>query len=1007
MTQASLDWATFDTVAEALALQGFNVIPLPPGAKGAAGSGVLFRHLNKPDSRRVTPDDRALWARIFRRKGFTGSVGAYILPASGHHWVYVIVDVDDPAFDAVAVETFGDSPLYVSRNGRIRHRYFRMKVGNPRAGHLMGAFGKSTVDVITTTGVVLPGSIHADGHVYDLSIPIETWTLEWATANVPLINLEAIADLRTQRRGALKADLHTAKPIEGNAAGFIHVRDPLDFGDSVWCGHVLPSTMIQTPDGPQPLHALPSGAKCFATYRDDRRPSSHVSDYRGTRYFWDMSAEPKRYWTMIEALDGATDPELQVNGGDYHAALEQALRTRLGVEVELVNDQGWLSDQLPLIENDETCFLIAPHGSGKTVLARREHDRASTSISVCNTQALTIANAAVLGLKAVYEGVDTEPKGSACIPSLHRYETPPEFFHVDEADAVHGFLHSGKVDDPLTAWRTLAYFAALSKRSLIASADLSFEDVALLTHAIRERNATRRIRVVIRVPARSRCRLSIRPVSVAKEAIHAHAIEDHDAPAFIGITTRKLAGQIAQGYRVANDLPVIDLDEVATMMDVVDTPQPYPLATVREEIDGLETSISSPFFVSGENNRHHAAIRWLEDTDALVDAHDLIVTSPAVQSGVSLDRPISAVFLIHENRDVPADAVLQIARRARNPESPEIIVGVRRWKPQPHRTDRPFLDDLVAKRARTTIKAIVGSFPDFAEDHAAEVDSEFAWSWRITSRKTIRSYSDPIGELVRAAKRHGWETHVDLEDDGDGSAFNTIVQAARGERTRINAEQTSEAERVEADERERLERAPKLMDGERQKLDRATISDFYAHPVTPDLVVLDNGGKYRAKVRAYTHAKLVAEGFEDVVAYRDHTHAKGKQPTELHHTLARAMLLVDLIANTIGALENGEHVAADLRAPVRAWWKANRSAAQTFFPRLKGPASDFEVRWLCDRLRGLGAVIATTGKNSNRRKIINFDRVDTHAEAYASRLFETFDQAETEKWRKQWRRKMG
>ena len=166
----SLDWGRFDAVAEVLALQGFNAIPLPPGAKGAAGSGVLFRHLNKPTSRRVSPHDRAKWESTFRRKGFDGPVGAYLLPSSNPSWAYAVVDVDDPAMDAKALEVFGDSPLRVSRGGRVRHRYFR--TDNPRAAHLIGAFGRRSVDIIATTGVVLPGSVHADGDQYTLSIPI-------------------------------------------------------------------------------------------------------------------------------------------------------------------------------------------------------------------------------------------------------------------------------------------------------------------------------------------------------------------------------------------------------------------------------------------------------------------------------------------------------------------------------------------------------------------------------------------------------------------------------------------------------------------------------------------------------------------------------------------------------------------------------------------------------------------------------------------------------------------
>ena len=1023
----SLSWDRFDAVAEPLALQGFNTIPLPPEAKGCAGSGILFRHLNKRDSRRVTSLDRAQWETTFRRKGFEGPVGAYLLPSSNPSWAYAIVDVDDPAMDGRAVELFGDSPLRVSRGGRVRHRYFRTQ--NPRAAHLIGAFGKRSVDIIATTGVVLPGSVHADGDPYELSVPFDEWTEAWVKANVPEIDLSIVADLRTQRRGTLKIDLSSHTPVQGEAAGFLHAADPLDFGESVWCGHVLPGTLIQTVDGPVPMAKVANGTKCFATYREDSHPSAHVSDYRGRRYFWDMSQAPKRYWTMVENLDAQTDPEQGLQD------LPSALQERLGVGVEVVHDDGWLADQIGLIEDDQTVFLIAPHGSGKTILARREHERARTSISVCNTQALTIANASVLGLRPVYEGVDPEPKGSACIPSLHRYDSPPEFFHVDEADAVHGFLHAGKIDEPLLAWRTLAFFAALSKRSLFASADLSFEDVALFVHAIRERNVARKIKVVLRLPMRDRGTVRIRPVSVAKEAIHAAVqakhgpcefqVEDESphnckeaegtkdrsnwcdackaaAPVFVGITTRKLAGQIAQGYRSASALESIDLDEIAT--SAVDNPQPHPL----DLGDLPPANVDSAFFVSGENNRYHAAVRWLEDTDKLVDSHDLIVTSPAVQSGVSLDRPVSKVVVLHENREVPADAVLQILRRCRNPQDRDLIIGVRKWTAQAHRTDRPFLDDLARKKARTTVRAVLSSFPEFQEDHETPVDAEFAWSWRITARKSIRSYADPVGAVVAAAKRHGFEVDLDLEADGDGSQFNEVARAAKELRDTLNAEETADAEDVDPETRAKLERSARLMEGERQELDKATLLAFYGMTVDAALVLLDNRGKYRAKVRRYVHARLLVEA-PDVVAYADHLRSKGRQISESSSLFASAALMVDLFQAVLGVPLDGEPVEFSTnaaRSKVAAWWKKHRQTCAVFFPRMRGPAPDKEVRWLGDRLRSMGAEVETFGKNSNRKKRLTWDRVDGFSVAYAERLFESHEQSESEKWRKEWSKKV-
>lgn len=1041
-----LDWSRYEAVSRVLALQGYNVIPLPPQAKGLGGSGVTFKHLNKPDSRRITDNDRREWKRTFARKGFTGMVGAYLLPHSGERRHYVIVDVDDPEYFEIVRRDFGVSPLHVERGGRVRHCYYHTK--SPRRAHMLGAYGNGTVDVIATTGVVLPGSIHADGHAYELSIPVEDWTEAWTLANVPELDLEVIDRLRTKKRGTLMVDLARSDLPITESAGFIHTTHPQEFSDSVWCGSILPGTMIKTPGGVFPLAELPVGTKCFATYRDDSSPSAHVSDYKGRRHFWDMSASPKRYWTMVDSDND--DPEMAPTSGSYTAQLQSELETRLGLEVVILQDVGFLDEQIPDLPDNSTTFLVAPHGTGKTVFSKREHARASTSISVCNTQALTVANAAVLGLTAVYDEI--ADKASVCIPSLRRYEQPPEFFHVDEADAVNSFLHSGKVDEPLKAWRSMLHFASRSTRSLFASADLSFEDVALFVRAIRDRNASRTFRVYVRVPKRNGVRLRLCSLGKAKSEIHATlkrrpgsdtGTADTDSPEkiepyplFVGITTRKLAGEIAQGYRSVNASRTVDLSEVA---DAIDSPTPGPIAldpqtdnegtasghvsdlpanphatavTCQPESDtegtasGHVSGVDNAFWVSGQNSRFDQAVAWLADTKRLVESHALLVTSPAVQSGVSLDPPVSRVVVLHANRDVPADAVLQIVRRARNPVDRDVLLGCPAWTAQTHRTDRAYLDDLIDRKAKTTINAIAAHFPKLTDEHSPTPDPEFARSWRISVRRLIRSYADPIGELRAAAKRHGFEVIDDTSepDAGARQAFTKITDAARKFRERTNATQTADAVVIDETERERLSKAPKLASGERQKLDRAEIARFYDLEISPALVKLDNGGKYRARVRGYAHVMIVAD-FESVLAYRDHERGKGKQPSERPHDLACAWILRDMIQAIVGDFEPVLEFSVDETRPkVVAWWKQNYGRAQTFFSRLKGPAPEYETRWLCDRLRSIGGVCKTKGQNSKRRKIVSFEQVDQHAAAYASRLFAAYERRDGEEWRAIWRK---
>jgi hypothetical protein len=101
-----------------------------------------------------------------------------------------------------------------------------------------------------------------------------------------------------------------------------------------------------------------------------------------------------------------------------------------------------------------------------------------------------------------------------------------------------------------------------------------------------------------------------------------------------------------------------------------------------------------------------------------------------------------------------------------------------------------------------------------------------------------------------------------------------------------------------------------------------------------------------------------------------------------------------------------EFSVASIRDPVRAWWGQHRSKMRVFFPKMKGPKKGFEAQWIGSRLRSLGAVIATQGKSNKRRKLVSFDVVDDHAEAYAARLFDLFTQKEAEEWRTEWKTKI-
>jgi hypothetical protein len=817
------DWQTFETLRAAWG-PAFNVIPTPPHAKGPRVKGLRFGHLNKPHSPRVEGGDVEAWKLLFRRNRIPpGRVGGYILPASGIDHALAIVDVDDPEQLDRVIEVFGDSPLKTTRNGAIKHLYFKLprawRLDQMRAVHRIGLWGRGSVDVITTTGVMLPGSIHPDGSPYETTAEVCPDLI----ASLPVLDpepIEAAAEVWGTPEQAAAVDL---EPYRGDpSSGFIHLLSPVMRSTQIHCGYILPDTAIDGADGRSFAAAsAPTSIRYFASYRPDSRPSATITDYAGRRRFTDWSCTPPRFWIVLHPGEESQDPALPDGPGDYWQRLDQALES-IGVEVIHLEDDGWISDQVPPIPDDCTAFIIAAHGTGKTQYAKQEAERAKTAISVTNTRALTIANAAALGLKAVYEGIDPEPRASVCIPSLPRIEDRPEFFHCDEADGVHTFIHARSFPGSrFETWLQLAHLLARSTRALVTSADLEFPDVALFVQAIRSRHRTRRILVYVRRPTRAKVSARLVAPRLAKATIHAHvqdSIPWEPSPLWVATSRRSDAGAIAMGYAAAKDgAKVISLEAVD--LAVLDRPEPEAVEDLRREIMAKVAGArgDGSWFVSGENSRFEDVIQWLQNPDQIVQDHGLIVASPAIQSGVSVAAHVDRVIAVHEARNVPASTLIQMVRRVRSPENREILIGLPNWEPRKSiRTDRASLDDLVHTRHRRTLAGIAVAFPEVSSDHPSlsETDPEFLLSWRIAVRKNAESLRDPVGELLLTCERHGIPVTDDRgktltpREDTDAVDFQAVTTTAKKIRAEIDAVQIAAAEKLDPEELETLPGSP-------------------------------------------------------------------------------------------------------------------------------------------------------------------------------------------------------
>jgi hypothetical protein len=577
------------------------------------------------------------------------------------------------------------------------------------------------------------------------------------------------------------------------------------------------------------------------------------------------------------------------------------------------------------LEKGETRFLVAPHGTGKTVGAKAEHDRAEWSLAVTTTQALTVANAKALGLTSVYERHDAH-KASTTLAQLHRYRalhgdpSTLDFVHVDEADSVLAFVYSGLLRArSLESFRQLLDYVSHAKRALLASADLTPELVALFVGWIRARNPGRKITLYVRPPGRSR---TLRLVHARTARAELHEAVTSGERVYCGATVRVLPGDLARSYPEA-----------------------------------------SPLWVSGENSRHVDTLERLNDPGSLLGEHRLVVASPALVSGVSLTGAVDRVLVLHEHRGVRAASVLQLAMRARN--GPDIVtVGVPSWSRQFRRYDLGKVLEL-----RSKVFGVVTG-------RAALADREFVQGWELVRAAELADWSDPVGALEREAARLGMRVEHDRgpPDARALAAANALRTQARTQRKAEHAAAVHTAEPLTSEQLQVLERSPALRDGEQERITATRIRDFFGW-MDADLAAKDLRGRVRRQVQAYVLARR-----PDLAEMQDLDQVE-RQVTELSNHAARATLLRSLVQAVGGDI--GEPFRIDSSKALR-WWEQHAAKWRTFDLKSRGPHPEQPMRWVTGILRSLGAEIRSRGRT--RTYSVDWGKVERLSKKYVSVL---------------------
>lgn len=119
------------------------------------------------------------------------------------------------------------------------------------------------------------------------------------------------------------------------------------------------------------------------------------------------------------------------------------------------------------------------------------------------------------------------------------------------------------------------------------------------------------------------------------------------------------------------------------------------------------------------------------------------------------------------------------------------------------------------------------------------------------------SKNDLRGNFIKLKERNGWEVkHIAPPKPGHGSSgesgSNIGMQAAEARKRleEMRAADVCDAEPLTEEEYQALNDAMMLTSDEQLRRDRYAIGNFYGQEITPELVLMDNRGRYRTQITA-------------------------------------------------------------------------------------------------------------------------------------------------------------
>ncbi len=299
----------------------------------------------------------------------------------------------------------------------------------------------------------------------------------------------------------------------------------------------------------------------------------------------------------------------------------------------------------------------------------------------------------------------------------------------------------------------------------------------------------------------------------------------------------------------------------------------YVATNSREKAKHLQELVITKFpdlntrLVTSEQATDPETQDFIADIKTEVLNYGLVIASPSLGTGVDItfdgnEQKIDTVFgFFYSGVNTHFDIDQQLCR-VRHPKAIKVWISPKRFNFETE--PEAIATELIASREAND--AIIG----YTRTGQEIVDTKYIAIYaHVTAIKRV-SLNDLQGNFVRYRESQGWTVRVVDKDSEAAKEAGKLARAAKSkvrEQERADVAAAAPLSSAQYETLQDRQKSQKLSKNELDSMRNYEAESFYCQPVSEDLLLLDNGGRYRDKVRL---AELVFAEYSEVLDTSNH-----------------------------------------------------------------------------------------------------------------------------------------